>query len=213
MSPLRVARRQARVHERDRLRHHRGRPGTRAGLAGAARRNPDENPRPDAAVSSEEAAARVNSIAEARTTLEDVQDGQKRWRFSAAQARQPRVAIPIAAMFLLLVFLGVPTGTEHNSRVRWVREQAIPEISGLLDSTNFEAAFRLIRRAEAILPNDPTLKKIHHDTPSQPRSAPTRPAQRCGPPATARTTMTGSISARRRSPQQNCCGGSIASAS
>ena len=53
MSPLRVARRQARVHERDRLRHHRGRPGTRAGLAGAARRNPDEDPRPDAAVSSE----------------------------------------------------------------------------------------------------------------------------------------------------------------
>jgi serine/threonine protein kinase len=110
-----------------------------------------------------EAAARVNSIAEARATLEDVQDGQKRWRFSAAQARQPRVAIPIAAMFLLLVFLGVRQ-YEHNSRVRWVREQAIPEISGLLDSTNFEAAFRLIRRAEAILPNDPTLKKIHHDS-------------------------------------------------
>ena len=74
-----------------------------------------------------EATRRLNSIAEARTTLEDVQRGQKRWRFSAAQARQPRVAIPIAAMLLLLGFLGVRQ-YQHNSRVRWVREQAIPDI-------------------------------------------------------------------------------------
>jgi serine/threonine protein kinase/formylglycine-generating enzyme required for sulfatase activity/pimeloyl-ACP methyl ester carboxylesterase len=116
---------------------------------------------------------RLNSIAEARTTLEDVQRGQKRWRFSAAQARQPRVAIPIAAMLLLLGFLGVRQ-YQHNSRVRWVREQAIPEISRLMDSTDFEAAFHLIRRAEAILPNDPTLKKVHHDN-SFPTSFRTNP--------------------------------------
>jgi eukaryotic-like serine/threonine-protein kinase len=120
-----------------------------------------------------EATLRLNSIAEARTTLEDVQRGQTRWRFSAAQARQPRVAIPIAVMLLLLGFLGVRQ-YQHNSRVRWVRGQAIPEISRLLDSTDFEAAFHLIRRAEAILPNDPTLKKLHHDN-SFPTSFRTNP--------------------------------------
>ena len=44
----------------------------------------------------------------------------------------------------------------------------------MLDSGEFQAAFRLIRRAEAVLPNDPTLQQIHHDS-SLPTSFSTNP--------------------------------------
>ncbi len=103
---------------------------------------------------------RLSNIRDARTTIEEVQSRQNRRRFLAI-ARRPRFAIPAAAILLLLGYLGVRL-YQHNARVRWVREQAIPEISRLLDSGEIQAAFRLMRRAEAVLPNDPALKQIHH---------------------------------------------------
>jgi eukaryotic-like serine/threonine-protein kinase len=109
---------------------------------------------------------RPNSIAEARTTIEEVERGRNRWRFSFIQARQPRLAIPVAVILLLLGFFGVRL-YQHGSRVRWVREQAILEIPRLLDTGEFKAAFRLMRRAEVVLPNDATLKRIHHDSSSE----------------------------------------------
>ena len=105
---------------------------------------------------------RLDNIADARKTIEEVQRRWTRWRFSAIHARQPRIAIPVATVLLLLGFLGARI-YQRNSRVRWVREQAIPEIAQSLDSLQFKSAFRLIRRAEAILPNDPTLSLIHHN--------------------------------------------------
>jgi len=104
---------------------------------------------------------RPNSVADVRARLEEVQRERSRRRFSAI-ARRPRFAIPIAVVLLVLGFLSVRV-YQHNGRIRWVKEQAIPEIARLLDSGEFKAAFRLIRRAEAILPQDPALKKIHHD--------------------------------------------------
>jgi formylglycine-generating enzyme required for sulfatase activity len=63
-------------------------------------------------------------------------------------------------VLLLLALLGVRQ-YQYYTRARWVREQAIPEIRRLLDSLQLPAAYRLMRRAEAVLPNDPTLKQIH----------------------------------------------------
>ncbi|MEK7404582.1 MAG: protein kinase [Acidobacteriota bacterium] len=105
---------------------------------------------------------RLNNIADARATLDEVQRRRNRWRFLAI-ARQPRFTIPAAALLLLLGYLGVRL-YQHNARVRWVREQATPEISRLLESGELKAAFRLMRRAEAILPNDSALKRIHHNS-------------------------------------------------
>ncbi len=104
---------------------------------------------------------RLNSITDARTAIEKVQSGS-RWRSAAIQARRPRFAIPATAILLLLGSLGVRL-YQYNSRARWVREQAIPEISRLRDANQMKDVFRLLRRAEAIVPNDPTLKQIHHD--------------------------------------------------
>lgn len=99
-----------------------------------------------------DANGRPNNIAEARKTIEEVQSGGNRRRFSAI------VAIPAAAILLLLGFLGVRL-YQHNSRVRWVREQVIPAVPGMLESADSKGTFRLLRRAEAILPHDPALEK------------------------------------------------------
>jgi formylglycine-generating enzyme required for sulfatase activity/dienelactone hydrolase/predicted Ser/Thr protein kinase len=87
--------------------------------------------------------------------------------------RRPIVAVP-AVIALVAIALAAVWFFSRQAKIRWVREQAIPEISRLLDSAELPAAFRLIRRAEAVLPNDPTLKQIHHDS-SMPTSFSTDP--------------------------------------
>ena len=57
---------------------------------------------------------------------------------------------------------------------RWVREQAIPQITRSLDSGEIAVAFRLLRRADALLPDDPALRQIHRDI-SVPTSFSTNP--------------------------------------
>ena len=104
---------------------------------------------------------RPGNIADALATIEEVQREQTR-RLLLSRARQPRFAIPLAATLLLLGLLGVRQ-YQNTTRVRWVREQAVPEITRSLDSGNLAAAFRLMRRAEAILPGDSALRQIHHD--------------------------------------------------
>ena len=103
---------------------------------------------------------RLRSIADARSIIQKALRGQNRWRQVAIASRRPRVAIPAAAILLLAGFLGVRL-YQHSSRARWVREQAIPQISQSLDSGELQAAFRLLRRAEAVLPDDPALRRIH----------------------------------------------------
>jgi hypothetical protein len=64
-------------------------------------------------------------------------------------------------VLLLLGFLGVRL-YKNNSRMRWVREQVLPELARLSDSGNRAAAFSLMRHAEAVLPGDPALQQARH---------------------------------------------------
>jgi hypothetical protein len=138
--------------------------------------------------------------------------GEPVLRRLASAARRPVVFVPALVVLLALGFWAYRL-IEQRSRVRWVREQAIPEITRLLDSGEGKAAFRLTRRAETVLPDDPTLKQIHHNgaLPASFRTNP--PGAEVWATGYPRTTMTGCVSARRHSPPESCCGGSIASAS
>lgn len=115
---------------------------------------------------------RLKSITEARLTLEQLRKKLNSRRF-LKYAKRPIFAIPAAIVICLLLFLGLRL-YQHNSKVRWVREQAIPEISRQLDSYEFDDAFRMLRRAKAILPNDPTLQQINNKI-SMPTSFNTNP--------------------------------------
>jgi serine/threonine protein kinase len=101
---------------------------------------------------------RLNSIADSRAVIEEV---QREWnRRSVGQVVRPRLAISAAAILILLGFFGVRL-YQHYSRLRWIREQVIPEVNRLVSSHQNSAAFRLLRRAEKILPNDPALRQLH----------------------------------------------------
>ena len=102
---------------------------------------------------------RLGSIAEARRTIEQAQRIENRRRFPALRFRY---ALPAVGVLLLLGFLGVRL-YQHNSRVRWVREQVLPELARLSESGERKAAFRLMRHAEAVLPGDPALQQARHE--------------------------------------------------
>ncbi len=80
----------------------------------------------------------------------------------ARLVRKPKVAVPV-----LLVVLGLTAllvwAFRRNAKVRWAREQAIPEISRLIDKQNYAAAFRLAQQAESYIPGDPFFKKFERD--------------------------------------------------
>jgi hypothetical protein len=104
---------------------------------------------------------RLNNVKDVVAMIEEVHRTRNRRQLVFA-LRRPRFAIPAAAILLLLGFYGVRQ-YQHRSRVRWVREQAIPQIARSLDSGEIAVAFRLLRRADAILPDDPALAQIHRD--------------------------------------------------
>jgi serine/threonine protein kinase/pimeloyl-ACP methyl ester carboxylesterase len=103
---------------------------------------------------------RLGSIAETRRTIEQAaQRVENRRRFPGLRFRY---ALPAAVILLLLGFLGVRL-YQHNSRVRWVREQVLPELERLSQSGERKAAFRLMRHAEAVLPGDPALQQARRE--------------------------------------------------
>ena len=65
--------------------------------------------------------------------------------------------IPVAGLVLIgLVVVGTLYWT-RNSRERWARDQALPEIVRLIDEGKTDQAFQLALRAKRYIPNDPVL--------------------------------------------------------
>ena len=81
-------------------------------------------------------------------------------RLAASIARRPRFAVPAVAVALLLSLWGT-RWYRQQADARWAREEAIPEIARLMDAGEFPAAFRLIRRADRIIPGHPVLQRFH----------------------------------------------------
>jgi eukaryotic-like serine/threonine-protein kinase len=73
-------------------------------------------------------------------------------RSGRALAR-PRMAIPALLLIACAAYFGYQR-TEHNRRVSWARDVALPEISRLTDDGKMLAAFDLAAEAERYLPVD-----------------------------------------------------------
>ena len=89
------------------------------------------------------------------------------------QSRQPRVAIP--ALIVLIAFMSfIGWGIHHSFKVRWAREQALPQIGKLIERGQLGEAYALAVQAERYIPADPTLARswpnflvrFHHHQPS-----------------------------------------------
>ena len=76
--------------------------------------------------------------------------------------RKPTILVPAVLLVLLLVG-GVAWLVRHNGKVRWAREQAIPEISRLIENGQYVSAFYLSEQAKQYIPNDPFLAKLDRD--------------------------------------------------
>lgn len=83
-------------------------------------------------------------------------------RVLVLQCRRPRVAIPALIMLLALASL-VVWSIHYRSRVRWARNQALPEIARLIEHERIADAYALALQAERYIPHDPTLAKIWPD--------------------------------------------------
>jgi len=116
--------------------------------------------REDRYASAAEMAADLNKFLEARRAEEA---GFFNLRSLLKRLRNPLVAAPAALILIAIAFAAV-WFFNRQAKIRWVREKAIPEISQLLDSSEFKAAFRLMRRAEAVLPNEPAMKQTYHNS-------------------------------------------------
>jgi formylglycine-generating enzyme required for sulfatase activity/tRNA A-37 threonylcarbamoyl transferase component Bud32/dienelactone hydrolase len=74
------------------------------------------------------------------------------------RSRRPAIAIPL--LIILLTVASVSTWwMDRSSRVRWAKEEALPQIARLADEEKFGAAFALAVQAERYIRHDPTLAK------------------------------------------------------
>jgi eukaryotic-like serine/threonine-protein kinase len=78
------------------------------------------------------------------------------------QSRQPRVAVPALIILIALISL-VGWGIHHSSKVRWAREQALPQIGKLIERGKPGEAYALAVQTERYIPADPTLAKFWPD--------------------------------------------------
>ena len=76
--------------------------------------------------------------------------------------RKPGFIVP-AALILIVVAAAVIWTLRHNAKVRWAREQAIPEISRLIEKGQFLPAFRLAEKAKRYIPDYPFFAQIDRD--------------------------------------------------
>ncbi|MCU0250417.1 MAG: protein kinase [Vicinamibacterales bacterium] len=121
-----------------------------------------------------DATQRPVSMASVRAELEAAQRPPARWRAVLARLRQPRYAALAAACLLLAAFAGLRL-YQHSAKVRWVREEVLPELTRLVDGGDYKAAFRLLRRADTAVPGDEGVKQLRART-ALPLTVRTNPA-------------------------------------
>jgi hypothetical protein len=73
--------------------------------------------------------------------------------------RQKRVLLPVGAL-LAIALTAAGVVWRQQSRVRWARDVAVPELERLVADEQYIAAFRLARDVEAIIPADPRLDDL-----------------------------------------------------
>ncbi|NIO48340.1 MAG: protein kinase [Candidatus Aminicenantes bacterium] len=73
--------------------------------------------------------------------------------------RRTYVAIPAVLVVLALCIFAV-WSFKRNTKVRWARNEIIPEIIQLAEEENYLEAFKLAREVEKVIPEDPLLAKI-----------------------------------------------------
>ncbi|MCK4346154.1 MAG: SUMF1/EgtB/PvdO family nonheme iron enzyme [Bacteroidales bacterium] len=73
--------------------------------------------------------------------------------------KKPRYAIPGILVILLLIVIGIRY-INHNAKIRWAKEQALPEIEQRINEMNYAAAFNLVQKTEKYISKEPKFKEL-----------------------------------------------------
>jgi pimeloyl-ACP methyl ester carboxylesterase len=139
-----------------------------------SRRNPEIPPELDRTICKAIEKKREDRYASARDVREDLKRLQLQISSSTRVAipmsdlvRRP-VAVGTLSIVLLLSVLGAALWYRHDAPRRWAKGQAIPQIKQLMEKGQFFAAYRLARRAEPYVRDDPTLTRLrlNYSTPA-----------------------------------------------
>jgi tRNA A-37 threonylcarbamoyl transferase component Bud32/dienelactone hydrolase len=68
-----------------------------------------------------------------------------------------RMWLAAAAVALVAIAAGAAWWAQRNSKIRWARQVALPEIARLAGADQFDAAYTLARQAQVYIPDDPLL--------------------------------------------------------
>jgi len=106
--------------------------------------------------------ARYQSAAELRDAVESL---KRDLSTQSVPAFSPRAALrnrrAVALILVALLALGALIGWRLHvgAKIRWAREEALPQIEKLTEQSRFIEALRLAERAEAYIPGDPRLQR------------------------------------------------------
>ena len=75
-----------------------------------------------------------------------------------AMQKKPWFSIPVAVVIILLLVSGIRY-IDRQAKIRWAKEQALPEIEQYIYDRNFSAAFNLAQKADRYVSDDPDFKK------------------------------------------------------
>ena len=105
----------------------------------------------------------LKDLREYQESLRIAEAGPLNLRWLVRRARNPRVAIP-ALILLLAVGLLTHWFLSRQAKIRWAKQEALPQIERLVEEGDFwrdtTAAYALAEKAEAYIPHDPTLAEL-----------------------------------------------------
>ncbi len=112
--------------------------------------------------------SRYSSAAEMLKDLKNYQDSLRAEEMGVFNLRtflrlilKPKIAAP-AVLVILAISLVSIWFFSSQAKIRWAREEALPEIQRLIDTSweDFTEAYRLAAKAEKYIPNDPKLAEF-----------------------------------------------------
>lgn len=103
--------------------------------------------------------SRYQNAAEIQSDFEQISRKQRTPESWLQTLRKPSVAIPLAVIVLTLLSF-IFWMSYQNSKTRWARDVAVPQIFQLADQGKYMEALALATKAESYIPNDPILKRL-----------------------------------------------------
>lgn len=103
--------------------------------------------------------------ANAREMLADLQ-ACRAAAVASPDVRRRTLTLPVVAALVVVLLLSaavVGWFLVRNSRTRWARNVAIPQIETMVSRGEPDSAFRLLRQVQAIIPDDPQLARLSND--------------------------------------------------